>query len=213
MKSYRKYEIAAGILFLLAMASYMAGSELVASSFATGAYSNQLKIGVFLEFVNSAAVVGIAALLFPIVQKHSEWASLVYVASRIIESVLLLISSACALFPLFIPETTAVTRESFLVFREISFQLAMIFLGAGSILLCWILLANRLIPRALSILGIIGYIALFLSGWAELYGLSGLGLILFVPGALFELILPVWLFAKGFTELDFTVKLIDRSTK
>ena len=38
------------------------------------------------------------------------------------------------------------------------------------------------------------------SGWAELFGLSGFSMVVFVPGAIFELILHVWLFAKGFSE-------------
>ena len=58
----RKTGILVGILFLLAMACYMIGSEWVLNP--AGGFRRQ--IGIVLEFVNSAAVVGIAALLFPV---------------------------------------------------------------------------------------------------------------------------------------------------
>jgi hypothetical protein len=199
MKTYRKQEIAIGIMFLLAMASYMPGSALVSSSFANAAHTSQLTLGVFLEFINSAVVVCIAVLLFPILKKYSERAALGYFSSRLIEAILLLIASACALLPLINPEMSTAASDTFMGFRIILFQLAMISLGAGSVLFCLVLYKNRLVPRLLSGLGIVGYIALFISGWVEIFNPSPLGAILFVPGALFELAFPVWLFAKGFS--------------
>jgi len=144
-------------------------------------------------------------LLFPILKKHNEWAASGYVASRVIESVLLLTASACVLIPVINSETSAGINGAFMGLREVLFQLAMISLGMGSVLFCGILLSSRLTPRFLSVLGIIGYIALFISGWLELFSPSQLSVILFIPGALFELAFPVWLFIKGFCEREAVV--------
>jgi hypothetical protein len=79
----------------------------------------------------------------------------------------------------------------------LAFQIAMIALGLGSIPFCYLLYRTRLIPRALSVLGLIGYAALLIGGLLELFGLN-LYMIQFAPGALFELVFPIWLIVKGF---------------
>jgi hypothetical protein len=64
------------------------------------------------------------------------------------------------------------------------------------------LLRTRLVPRAFSVLGLIGYPVLLLAAVLDMLGIvdtvSGAGLIGLVPGGLFELLLPFWLFVKGF---------------
>ena len=62
-------------------------------------------------------------------------------------------------------------------------------------------------PRPLAVLGLIGY-PIFLGGCVlDMLGHididGGAGMIALVPGGLFEIILPVWLFAKGFTSSGF----------
>ena len=51
-------------------------------------------------------------------------------------------------------------------------------------------------------LGLIGYPVLLLAAVLDMLGIvdtvSGAGLIGLVPGGLFELLLPIWLFVKGF---------------
>jgi hypothetical protein len=48
----------------------------------------------------------------------------------------------------------------------------------------------------MSVLGFIGYTALFIGSSLELFGLD-LYLVHYVPGGMFELILPIWLIVKG----------------
>ena len=140
-----------------------------------------------LEFINSAAVVSIAVLLFPILRRYSEGMALGYAGSRIIESVLLLVGALSALLLLT------------LRWHDLTFQMAMIALGAGSLLLCYILYTAKLVPRAISVLGFVGYIALFVYALSEILGLN-IGLVLFIPGAIFEIVFPLWLIVKGFNE-------------
>jgi hypothetical protein len=49
----------------------------------------------------------------------------------------------------------------------------------------------------MSVLGLVGYAALIIGSSLELFGLD-LVMVHYLPGALFELILPIWLIVKGF---------------
>ncbi|MGI6336631.1 MAG: DUF4386 domain-containing protein [Eubacteriales bacterium] len=189
----RKTGILVGILFLLAMACYMIGSEWVLNP--AGGFRRQ--IGIVLEFVNSAAVVGIAALLFPVLRKGEERVAVSYAVARSIEAGLLLICSVCAYLFVSMGSEEALLSGVLLKFRELLFQMAMIVLGAGSIGFCRLLLRERLAPRGLAILGIAGYICLFVSGWFGFFGMEQVGMILYVPGAIFEIIFPIWLIVSG----------------
>ena len=66
-------------------------------------------------------------------------------------------------------------------------------LAAGCVALCALLFRTRLIPRFLSISGLIGYPILMVGAIAEVLGIH-IGLVLTIPGMFFELVLPFWLF-------------------
>ena len=200
MTTRRRIAIAVGVLFFTATISYGVGNALIASALdAPDDLSNpntaQIGIGVLLEFINSAAVVGIGVLLFPILRRYSEGMALGYAGSRIIESVLLLVGALSALLLLT------------LRWHDLTFQMAMISLGAGSLLLCYILYMAKLVPRAISVLGFVGYIALFVYGLSEILGLN-IGLVLFIPGGIFEIVFPLWLIVKGLSEPAVTAQSV-----
>jgi len=70
------------------------------------------------------------------------------------------------------------------------------------LILAYLLYRTRLIPRWIAILGVIGYPVLLIGTVFDLFNVidvtQGAGLVFVVPGGLFELILPIWLLAKGF---------------
>ena len=75
--------------------------------------------------------------------------------------------------------------------------------GLGGIVLTYLLFVSRLVPRAIALLGLVGYAALTIGVPLDLFGVldmsAGPGLLLVVPGGLFELVfLPAWLITKGF---------------
>ena len=195
MTTNRKIAIAVGVLFFAATLSYGVGSALITSALATpddllNPNNTQIGIGVLLEFINSAAVVGIGLLLFLILRRYSEGMALGYAGSMIIESVLLLVGALSALL------------LQTLSWHDLTFQMAMIALGVGSILLCYVLYKFRLVPRAISVLGFVGYIAIFAYGLLEIFAqnIGFIGSVLFAPGAIFEIAFPLWLIVKGFNE-------------
>jgi hypothetical protein len=81
-------------------------------------------------------------------------------------------------------------------------MLVYLYTALGGLMLSYMLLRNRLVPRWLAVLGLIGYVALLGASVLDMLGIvdtvAGLGLVGLVPGGLFEFLLPIWLFAKGF---------------
>ncbi|HEV2461302.1 MAG TPA: DUF4386 domain-containing protein [Ktedonobacterales bacterium] len=81
--------------------------------------------------------------------------------------------------------------------NTMSYQIAEMALGFGGIFLCALLFRTRLIPRFLAMWGVIGYAILVAGTIAEIFG-THIGLVLSIPGGLFELALGFWLLSKGF---------------
>lgn len=205
----------AGALFLVSSGTYLIGDGLLnpvlnRPDFLANLYPDRINVvsGSLLELINAMAVVGIAVLLFPILKKHNEAFALGYFGARIIESVLLTISAMgplvlIALSKNYISLGTAkgsyfeTTGKLLIEAQSVLFQTAMIVLGLGSLLLCHVLYRSRLIPRLLSVIGFIGYAALLASGCLRILG-QEIGSVLYVPGAIFEIVFPVWIIVKGF---------------
>ena len=204
-----------GALILIATVTYMLGDGLLGSILNAPDYlrhvssnSTQVVIGVLLRFIDAAAVAAIGMLLFPILRKHNEAIALSYAGTRIIECVLLLVAGISSLSLITLSHDyvqAGVSDASYIqalggvlgAQSGLAFQIAMIALGLGSLPFCYLLYRARLIPRSLSVLGLIGYAALFIGGLVELFGLN-LSMMHFLPGGIFELVLPIWLIVKGF---------------
>ena len=88
-------------------------------------------------------------------------------------------------------------------------QLSLPMLGLGGSLFTWMLFRYRLVPRLISVVGLIGYALMFFAsivGWFDLVDLtpsaSGWD-VLVLPVAAFQIILlPFWLLFRGFKTLE-----------
>ncbi|MDI4643602.1 DUF4386 domain-containing protein [Cohnella hashimotonis] len=205
---------AAGALFLVSTAAYMIGSGLLNPVLQgsevlgriDGARTSVIA-GTLLELVNAAAVAGIAMLLYPILKKRHEAFALGYFGSRIIESAILIVSLIVpVVFLMFGEKDAATAAADRSVYQAIAdwaveahymlFELAMIVLGLGSLPFCYILYRFRLVPRFLPVFGFVGYAGLLTSSCLALAG-RDMGTALYIPGAIFEIGLPLWLIFKG----------------
>jgi hypothetical protein len=198
-----------GALFLLGFLFYGVGSGLATSLvggtnfLSTIAASQTLLVtGAFLMFLNTGVDVAKGVLFYPILEKHSKRTALAYLATMIVEVVLLAIGVLALL--LIVPlarhagEAGAQTLGSILVqTNATAYQMGEMSLGVGAIFLCLLLFRTQLIPRWLAISGLIGYPILVAGTIAEIFGIH-IGLYLTIPGFFFELVLPFWLFFKGF---------------
>ena len=199
MNSNRKTAIIVGVLFLTAMATSMIGDGLIKSilnapNYLANVYSNknQVIFGSLLWIINSASVIGIAVLLYPILKKENEPIALCYIGFRIIESVAFIIAVISLLLLITLsqeyiiagtPGNSYYLTISTLVIKINYFTLlvAMIFLGICSILFCYVLYQSKLIPRLISAVGFIGYTLMLIAALLDLFGIvntfQGAGLI------------------------------------
>jgi len=200
-----------GALFLSGFLVYGVGSALATS--ATGAphflasiaaHPTVLIIGAILMLLNTLVDLGKGILFFPILGRHSRRTALGYLATMIVEVTLLDVGAIALL--LIVPlsgqhgldAAMAIGRGSALVHTNAMFyQFGEMTLAAGCVAMCALLFRTGLIPRFLSISGLIGYPILMVGAIAEVSGIH-IGLVLTIPGMFFELVLPFWLFTKGF---------------
>jgi hypothetical protein len=148
---------------------------------------NQLIIGVLLEFYCGVAVAGIGVMMFPILKKFNERLALGYVIFRIIECAIIIVSGIYLI--------------SLLKLIQDYDLMIYLFTGIGGLIFSYLLYRSKLVPRLISILGLIGYALLFTGTLLDMLGhvdLDGAGMIVLLPGGLFEIILPIWLIVKGF---------------
>lgn len=215
MNSNKKTERIVGALFIVATIAYMTGSGLIGSvldaqDYLINVYPNKtgVIVGVILELINSAAVVGIAVMLYPILKRHNETIALGYVGFRVIEAVILIVGAISPLLLITLSKeyikAGALNASDFQTIgmlaikgNDLAFQMAMIVLGLSSLMFCYLLYQSKLVPRFISVLGFIGYASLLTSAMLEIFGYSE-GMFLLIPGALFEIIFPIWLIVKGF---------------
>jgi len=215
LNTHKLYARLAGVLILLATVTFATGSGLLDSVLtqpdvleAASANQSRIFIGVLLEYVNAFSAAGVAILLFPLLRPHNSAIAVSYIVTRVLEAALLIVSgiAALALIPLsesFIaagmPDDTAFQPLTTLLLTQynLGYQAAMFALGVGSIPFCAYLFTARLIPRWLAFAGVVGYIALAASTLVAVIGYENISLYLYAPGALFEIVFPLWLIVRG----------------
>lgn len=213
----RKTAIIVGALFLIAMVASLLGGGLIESVLtdpdylaAVSANATLVTIGVLLELINAAAVVGIAVMMFPLFKNFNEALALGYVALRVIEAA---IAIAAVITPLTLIALSqgysAVAADapllgaigaSFIEARALLYgQMLGIFFSLGALIFYYLLYRSRLVPRFISVWGLIAVVLVFAWNLLELFGLSiSAGLIFGLPIILNEIFLGIWLIAKGF---------------
>ncbi|MDB5506732.1 MAG: hypothetical protein JWR75_1370 [Devosia sp.] len=205
-----------GALFLLGFLFYGTGFALVSSvvgapDFLATVASHQttLVLGGILMLLPIITDVWRAVVFFPILGEHGRSTALTYLAAQIVSVVMFFIGvlSLLLIVPLgpYVADAAggsvgwATAMGSLLVqSNENAYQLAQLSLAFGSLSLWFYGFRVKLIPRVFAGWALVGYVALLTGVIAELFGFP-IGDMLLIPGALFELALPFWLFFKGFS--------------
>ena len=179
-----------GVLFVVQMVTAMFGTSLM-QAFVDGDPDRvPLTVGVLLMLCAGLAVVGIGLLMYPVLKDVNPRLAGWYPALRIIEFA---VSAVCGIYLL--TQSQVVPNHLLWVYLPT---------GVGGIILTHLLLVSRLVPRSIALLGLVGYALLTIGVPLDLLGVldmsDGAGLLLVVPGGLFELVfLPAWLITKGFS--------------
>jgi hypothetical protein len=161
-----------------------------------------------MMLLNSVVDVGKGVLFFPILEKHGKRTALAYFATMVVEVVLLAVGVLCLLMIVPLAQEGAGAGPAgaawikalgslALQSNTMAYQVAEMLLALGCVSLCSLLFRARLIPRFMAMWGLIGYVILMIGTIAEIFGIH-IGLMLTIPGGLFELALGFWLLIKGF---------------
>ena len=212
----RRTAVLVGALFLISTATFIFSNALITpllgspNFLAAVADHSQLMIAATLiGLIEGIATVGIAVALYPILKRQHPALALGYAGMRIAELAVAAVGFGLGGLLLVTLSATAAnganseTLGTLLVaLRHWTLMLVYLYTAIGGLMLSYMLLRTRLVPRGLSVLGLIGYPALLLAAVLDMLGIvdtvAGLGLVGLVPGGLFEFLLPLWLFAKGF---------------
>lgn len=167
-----------GSLFLLAFVLYGGGSIMATAD------SGLRWLGTAFVLLNSAAVVAIGLLARPVVARTHPRTAVAYLLARTFEGLVL----ALSLVLLLRDQTDAADQ---------TYSIAMIGLGLGSVFFCLALLQADVVPRLLTAWGAAGYAVLAVGMLVQLSG-PQVGVILSVPGGLFEVAFGALLLRRGF---------------
>jgi len=175
--SQRKSAIIVGALILIAYDVLISGTL-------------ELKIIVMLlELISGVAVIAIAVIMFPILKPYNERLTVGYVVFKFIEGFLMIIAGI-----IFLSHSTSLleVRDWIYVSHAYIFIL-------GALIFYYLLYQSKLIPRFISVWGVIALILLLVGNLLEIMGLSPAMLIfLYLPIMLNEVFLAIWLIVKGF---------------
>ena len=219
MNSNRKTAIIVGVLFITATVAGVLSLVFTGSLNApdylakVSANENQILIGALLMLIMGFAVAGIGIMMYPILKKHNEALALGYVGFRVIEGVLFIVSVVSLLSLLTLSQEfvkagapdashfqtlgTLLQEEQYWVYH-----MGTISFGLAAPIFYYLLYQSKLIPRFLSVWGLIG-VPLWLAAsllimFGSLTASSGLVMFLYLPIGVNEMVLAVWLIVKGF---------------
>jgi len=219
--SARKIALAAGVLYVLTFVSIPSialYAQVKSANYITGAGPDTAAIiGGILEIIVALAGIGTAVVLFPVLKKQNETLALGLVAARVLESSTIFLGVAFLFSIVTLRQEGAgadalVSSHTLATLYDRIFLLGQSFMPAVcDLLLGYLLYKSRLVPRALSLIGLVGGPLLIVGYLAVLFGLvgqrdllAGLSALLV---ALFEFSLGVYLTIKGFKPTPLTAEL------
>jgi hypothetical protein len=221
MSSLRKTSLLAGIIYLLTFVSIPTltiYSQVKSANYITGSGPDTPAIiGGILEIIVALAGIGTAVVLFPVLRKQNESAAIGLVAARILESGTIFVGVAFILSIVTLRQTEAgadalATSHALAILYDRIFLLGQSFMPAiCDMLLGFMLYQSRLVPRGLSLIGIVGGPVLLIGYYAVISGLIGqhapLAGLSAVPVALFEFSMGIYLVIKGFKPSPITADM------
>ena len=218
LDSHRKTSLTTGILYLLTFVSIptlsLYGPVHDANYITSSASDTPILIGGILEIIVALTGIGTAVALYPVLKKHNEGMALGLVSSRVLEAATIFAGVMFLLTVVTFHQSAAsaevaVTSRTLVTMYDRMFLIGQSFMPAiNDLLLGFLLYHSRLVPRGLSLIGIIGGPVLLMGTFSVLFGLIGqrepLAALSAVPVAVFEFSLGIYLVVKGFKPTDGT---------
>jgi hypothetical protein len=213
MNPNRKTAIFVGILFITAIVSSMLSGVFSGSlddpDYLTAASENenQVLIGVLFQLLLTASVVAIPIMMFPILKNCNERLALGYIGARIFEgffdvviaiSMLLLLTLSREFVGAGAMDASSFQTPSALLqgLKEWAGVPEQFPYGLGVLFFNYALYQSKLVPRWISVWGLVGGALILAMGFLRVFGNPVF--FLAIPIILNEMVLAVWLIVKGF---------------
>jgi hypothetical protein len=212
----RRISFAFGVLFLITFVTSIPALILFqpvlddpVGYVANGGNDNRIFFGALLELLLILANIATAVVIYPIVKRQNHILALGYVTARIVESAFILVGILAVLSIVTLSQQDAGGDEAAIAYTLAALKDWTFILGPGFIvgwgnglILGYLMWASRLVPRQLSILGLVGGPLNFITGVLVMFGtieqggaVQGLATI---PEGLWELGLGIYCTVWGF---------------
>jgi len=221
MNSNRDIAILVGVLYILAAVTAIIGFALYQPILSDTEYiirgsANEMQVvwGAFNELILAFSVIGISVMMFPVVNKENESIAVGYVCFRLLEAILIIIGIISLLSIVTLSQefekTVAPNASSYLIAGKLlvtihnwTFLLGPnLALGPSTLMMSYFLYESKLVPRFISVLGLVGGSLILTCALLVMFGIflqvSAWGAILAIPVFAYEISLAVWLIVKGF---------------
>lgn len=179
-----------------------------------GGHDAQISLGAFLEILTAICNIATAVVLYPVARRYSHRVALGYVATRILESTVIVVGIVSVLSVVTLrdqfagsdvdADTLTVAGQTLVAFHDWTFLLGPGFCaGIGNgLLLGFLMYASGLLPRRLALFGLVGGTLAFLAATGALLDVydkqSDPQVLLTAPEAIWEATFGIYLIVKGF---------------
>jgi hypothetical protein len=207
-----------GVLFALTFVTSIAGLLLYDPVLNDADYilgdgaDTRIQLGALCEIFLAIANIGTAVVLWPIVKRQSETLALSYVASRVVESTIIVVGLISLLSVVTLREDFAgagadagsltVAGESLVAIHDWTFLLGPGFcVGVNGLLLGYLFYRSGLVPRWMAMFGLVGGPLIFASAIAVLFGAyeqDGVHFLFSIPEIVFEASITIYTIVRGF---------------
>ncbi len=207
-----------GIFFILSFISYAIGSGLMEIPIRNTLQPvdilenkvNRVIGGILIAIVHTIFNIGLIGIMYNVLRHVHKSLSIVYLALSSFSTLLLALGAVFLFLPVSVSESLLLSKQhdaSILnVVLSLSssgnfycYQLGMMLWGVGGLCFCYLLYKSNLVPVVFALCGCLGYL-IFITGCVlELVDLP-YGILLSMPGGIFEIILSIWFIAKGFSK-------------
>jgi len=208
MSADRKAAVWIGVLYIigtvaLVLSLVVTGAVLTGPAYLAqvAAQPNQVAVGALLVLLAGFALAMVPVVFWPVGRRYNETLAMGYVVFRgALETILYLVGALGWLLLIALStEPDAAPLASF-VHTAVAVtwdQLIAIPFALGALMFYVLLFRSRLVPRWLSVWGLVGAALYIVPPLGSMFGLSSLG-VLVAPLFLQEMVMAVWLIAKGF---------------
>jgi len=215
MKSNKKAGRLVGLLFLLIFATgitvyqFLQGPVLFSDDFltTTSANSNEIIISTLLLFLSGITSIVIAIILLPIFKNHNITLAFLYLAFSILSFIAISIDNVSVLSMLELsleftengsdnPGMLTTIGSVFYKIHWWTHYLSLLTSCFPVFILYCTLYVSKLVPKVISIVGIIAVILMFIEILCSIFG-NSISMNMLLPIGLIQLILPLWLIFKG----------------